>query len=440
MDGLSAAASIVGVISLAMQLSQATRKLITFLDTVKEAPHEINRLKELLQLVYSMAIGVVNALEYQRKRLGDLAPGYNHLHDVLAVCLRRISSIQDITGKSHISQTQGNLSLKSWARLRLSLKGEEILELERQLGLSLQVLNVSLTTSLFYNDLPLAHGKEMTDVSYFDGDTAAEVGNRQTTQQLISAQSRRPPNTPIASERVKLPISMDTSSSHAAYSWPGIISACFEINKRRRMYRSACGTETIVEKTNRTYRITPVFLSASIEFTIQQLGGCSPTYGLRVHHVLSYRAFRMQIFPVLKYGRLKEFLAILDEGVCTINSTVADTGQSIVSMADILGNTEIGRFLHSQGCNFELFAIQSTLTRKISPGRFGSVISRLDFAEYTPEQIVLRPDLDGHYDGGLLLDAIEWFMSVGLQVTILPHSEYLGSLLPLQSRKILEEA
>lgn len=148
MDGLSAAASIVGVISLAMQLSQATRKLITFLDTVKEAPHEINRLKELLQLVYSMAIGVVNALEYQRKRLGDLAPGYNHLHDVLAVCLRRISSIQDITGKSHISQTQGNLSLKSWARLRLSLKGDEILELERQLGLSLQVLNVSLTTSL----------------------------------------------------------------------------------------------------------------------------------------------------------------------------------------------------------------------------------------------------------------------------------------------------
>ncbi|KAE9568346.1 hypothetical protein CGMCC3_g15444 [Colletotrichum fructicola] len=154
-----------------------------------------------------MAIGVVNALEYQRKRLGDLAPGYNHLHDVLAVCLRRISSIQDITGKSHISQTQGNLSLKSWARLRLSLKGDEILELERQLGLSLQVLNVSLTTSLFYNDLPLAHGKEMTDVSYLDGDTAAE---------------------------------------------------------------------------------------------------------------------------------------------------------SIVSMADILGNTEIGRFLHSQGCNFELFAIQST--------------------------------------------------------------------------------
>ncbi|KAF0324824.1 hypothetical protein GQ607_007995, partial [Colletotrichum asianum] len=196
MDGLSVAASIVRVISLAMQLSQATRKLIAFLDTVKEEPHEINRLKEVLKLVYSMAIGVANALEYQRKRLGDLAPGYNHLHDVLAVCLRRISSIQDITGKSHTSQTQG----------------DEILELERQLGLALQVLNVALTTSLFYNDLPLAHSKEMTDVSYFDGDTAAEVGNRQTTQQLISAQSGRPPNTPIASERVKLPISMDTSS------------------------------------------------------------------------------------------------------------------------------------------------------------------------------------------------------------------------------------
>lgn len=148
MDGLSVAASIVGVISLAMQLSQATRKLIAFLDTVKEAPHEINCLKELLKLVYSMAIGVVNALEYQRKRLGDLAPGYNHLHDVLAVCLRRISSIQDMTGKSHISQTQGKSSLKIWARLRLSLKGDEILELERQLGLSLQVLNVALTTSL----------------------------------------------------------------------------------------------------------------------------------------------------------------------------------------------------------------------------------------------------------------------------------------------------
>lgn len=136
------------MISLAMQLGQTTRKLITFMDTVKEAPSEVSRLNDLLKLIFAMAAGVFNALEHQRSRRGDIFPGHDHLRDVLVVCLERVSFIHDLVDKIETPKSGGNFASKGWAKFTLAMKKDEILELERQLGQALSVLNIMLTTSL----------------------------------------------------------------------------------------------------------------------------------------------------------------------------------------------------------------------------------------------------------------------------------------------------
>lgn len=148
MDCLSVAASIAGVISLAMQLSQTTCKLIAFLDTVKEAPTEIGRLNDLLKLVFGMSASVVNALEYQRKQRGEAAPGNEHLCEVLIICLKRLIPIQHIVDEVEAHQTRSNVIAKSWIKVKAALKKDEIMELERQLGQAMNVLNIMLTTSV----------------------------------------------------------------------------------------------------------------------------------------------------------------------------------------------------------------------------------------------------------------------------------------------------
>jgi hypothetical protein len=149
-DGLSAAASVLAVISLAMQLGGAARDLVSFLDTISDAPKEVTRLRDLLNLIYASSAGIRNALEHQQRLQADphqLIPGAENVRDALLDCqskLRLISELLDKVGDARRGQA---LIRRSWPRFRLAMKKEDVLEFERQLGLSLQILNISLTTT-----------------------------------------------------------------------------------------------------------------------------------------------------------------------------------------------------------------------------------------------------------------------------------------------------
>ncbi|KAJ5891628.1 uncharacterized protein N7473_007856 [Penicillium subrubescens] len=96
MDGLSAGASVIAVISLAAQLGAGAHTLIKFLNTVSDAPAEIQRLESLLDQIYAIATCVRNALEYQRKLHGEEHILADDVHISLLNCRKKVQGIEHI--------------------------------------------------------------------------------------------------------------------------------------------------------------------------------------------------------------------------------------------------------------------------------------------------------------------------------------------------------
>jgi len=150
MDGLSAGASVIAVISLVVQLGGAAHDLVKFLETMSDAPSEIKRLRDLLGMVFAVSTGVRNVLEGQRRLHGDCVPIEEAIHTALLDCQRTILQIQDLVNKVDTGKAGSGRHMvsRSWARLRMTLKKDEVAELETKLGQALQMLNLTLTMIL----------------------------------------------------------------------------------------------------------------------------------------------------------------------------------------------------------------------------------------------------------------------------------------------------
>ena len=155
MDGLSGGASIIAVISRAVQLGEAACKLAQFFATVEDAPNEIVRLRGMLSLVQAASMGAKTAIECQRRSHNDDIPGVEHIHNALSVCRAEVFMIETFLDRIGDVQSGTNRASRVVARLRLATKKDDIREHERQLGHTLGVLNVLLTANLMYTlDLP----------------------------------------------------------------------------------------------------------------------------------------------------------------------------------------------------------------------------------------------------------------------------------------------
>lgn len=149
MDGLSVAASVIGVISLAVQLAGGAHKLLKFLETISDATAEINRLKDLLTQIHVMMIGIQSAFQCQRQLRGGGAPVASDIQKALLICQEKVLSFCKVLNKAERSQRGRNAILfRKWAHFKLALKKDDIRDLERQLGHTLHVLHISLTVNL----------------------------------------------------------------------------------------------------------------------------------------------------------------------------------------------------------------------------------------------------------------------------------------------------
>lgn len=149
MDGLSATASVIGVVSLAVQLAGGAHALLKFLETISDAPAEINRLQDLLTQIHAMVNSIQNAFQCQRQLHGDGAPVASDIYKALLICQKKIQPLCKILDKAENSQRGRNaIIFRKWAHFKLALKKEDISDLEQQLGHTLQVLHISLTINL----------------------------------------------------------------------------------------------------------------------------------------------------------------------------------------------------------------------------------------------------------------------------------------------------
>ncbi|KAF4624157.1 hypothetical protein G7Y89_g14014 [Cudoniella acicularis] len=149
MDGLSAAASGIAVISLAIQLVDSIREIKRFLRSVSEAPKELTRLLDLLDHLELILENTGQLIQMQQKLGGELNV---HLcvsvEKAMKTCetkLLKLDGVVKITKKASGADTR---AARSFAAFRQGCKKRDIEEFEEQLHDSLSLLNLAISMSL----------------------------------------------------------------------------------------------------------------------------------------------------------------------------------------------------------------------------------------------------------------------------------------------------
>jgi hypothetical protein len=149
MDGLSAAASGMAVISLAIQLVGSVRDIRRFMRQVSDAPKELNRLIDLLEQLEVIIEGVGELIEKQRRSAGDgdIDVSPNVLR-AMKTCGSRLARIENVVEKAR--KDAKNKAMKSLGAFKMACQKKDIEELEGQLRDAVSILNLTMTMNLTF--------------------------------------------------------------------------------------------------------------------------------------------------------------------------------------------------------------------------------------------------------------------------------------------------
>ena len=122
MDGLSSAASIISVASLAIQLAGSVKKLCEFWGSVKEAPEEIRSITADLRLLSS----VLSEIAFESQHVGfDVT-----MAAVLTNCTVKVKTFSVILEAIKPGLTSGSSRIRNWTSFKAALKSGKIKKLQ----------------------------------------------------------------------------------------------------------------------------------------------------------------------------------------------------------------------------------------------------------------------------------------------------------------------
>ena len=110
MDGLSAAASVIAVTSLALQLAESTKKLFEFWDSIQNAPEEVNDIKLELESLRNVLEQIGHEAQHQ--------PPNRLVEPALRLCSRKINTVRSLTTDIESGFTSSKTSTRKWSALR----------------------------------------------------------------------------------------------------------------------------------------------------------------------------------------------------------------------------------------------------------------------------------------------------------------------------------
>lgn len=125
MDGLSTAASLIAVTSLAFQLAEQTRKLFEFWDSIQHAPEEINNIKSELESLRSVLEQIGHEAQHQ--------PSSPSMASALRLCSGKIDTIRSLTADFESGLTCSRIRTRKWSALRAVFKREKIEKVQNSL-------------------------------------------------------------------------------------------------------------------------------------------------------------------------------------------------------------------------------------------------------------------------------------------------------------------
>lgn len=98
-------------------ISLAAHTLIKFLNTVSDAPAEIQRLGSLLDQIYAIATCVHNALEFQRKLHGDEHILADDIQTSLLHSQQQFQRIEHLVDQFRATEKGRSVASRKWAPL-----------------------------------------------------------------------------------------------------------------------------------------------------------------------------------------------------------------------------------------------------------------------------------------------------------------------------------
>lgn len=149
MDGLSAAASGIAVVSLAVQLIGSVRDIRRFLRRVSEAPKELKQLIDLLEQLELVLQNIGMVIENQRKHNdnGDIDVSLSVLRAIEA-CESKVTILEGVIEATKKASSTRNKTARTLVSFKLTWKKREINEFESQLHDTVNLLNLAMTANL----------------------------------------------------------------------------------------------------------------------------------------------------------------------------------------------------------------------------------------------------------------------------------------------------
>ncbi len=132
MDGVSSAASVITVVTLAIQLGQTVQKINSFLRNVEEAPKEVVRLIETLDQLHGTLDHVRELLEQQFLVL-RLPGSPLFITRALENCEKHISELTSISNDTSRSFGHQQKVRRTWASMRFVVKKQDLKDIRCRL-------------------------------------------------------------------------------------------------------------------------------------------------------------------------------------------------------------------------------------------------------------------------------------------------------------------
>ena len=139
MDGLSIAASVMAVTSLAFQLAETTKNLFDFWDSIQHAPEEINDIKSELESLRNVLEHIGHEAQHQ--------PPSPSMVSALRLCSGKVNTVRSLTADIDSGFTSSRIYTRKWSALRAVLKRDKIEKVQN----SLNRLKATLILALLNN-------------------------------------------------------------------------------------------------------------------------------------------------------------------------------------------------------------------------------------------------------------------------------------------------
>ncbi|PMD61924.1 uncharacterized protein K444DRAFT_642186 [Hyaloscypha bicolor E] len=344
MDGLSAAASGIAVVSLAIQLVDSVREIRRFLRDVSEAPKELRRLIDLLEQLELILENIGALVERQQEHTAQAEIDVSgSILRAMRTCESKLQMLEGVVEAAKKSATATNKTTRTFGSFRLACKRREIEEFESQLRDAINLLNLAMTTNLTIGhvlELVTATNQMTTTISREllhsrnDSGTDADHGVSATAEVSIQSKKR------------KAGFKLSKRQSYAFSSYSGLFGKLYI---RRKISDSTFGDEEepspmTAYANETTWTFMPSFLSYAFDF--RYLNTCGHIErSLRTYPVLP---LNHPVWEMCECGDLKGIQKLLSNQQIS-PSCVNSYGTTLLHRSASYNRAEICQFLIEVG-------------------------------------------------------------------------------------------